>query len=566
MALVKFKKSKYHGIVVELATGTIGLFAVLISGYGLWGNQLIGSDFGVSKLSLAIGAVILLMVALRQQVIELFSETVATGASLLISSLVIILLATSTPLHTALYGLILALLCGMLLAEYASFLDSALILSAVWFVLELKLTPAFSLNITQLIVLLLVQLAAMFVGWQLLKSEEKANRSSRNTILNDKLDEEKNKANILIEAISDCVVVTDTSAVVQIINKAAQETFGWLGDDAISISSELVIPLFDEKGNPIPRESNPINQVMRSGEAIKRDLSVQTKNKRIVTMSASIAPIKTHGNKVNGTIVVMRDVSIEREQEQRRAEFVSTASHEMRTPVAAIEGYLALAMNPKLSNIDEKAKSYIVKARASTKRLGELFQDLLTASKSEDGRLVSHPTVVNTDLFLEKIIEEEKFTAEEKNLDILMTYGGKAKTAVAPVYLIHVDENRMAEVVTNLINNAIKFTEKGGVTVDLSGDEKTVQIVVRDSGLGIPEEDIRHLFEKFYRVDSSATRTIGGTGLGLFISRQIIELYNGRIWVESKPGEGSSFFIRLPRLSTKDADQLKTQQPDDSGL
>jgi signal transduction histidine kinase len=157
----------------------------------------------------------------------------------------------------------------------------------------------------------------------------------------------------------------------------------------------------------------------------------------------------------------MRDVSIEREQEQRRAEFVSTASHEMRTPVAAIEGYLALAMNPKISIIDDKAKSYIVKARASTKRLGELFQDLLTASKSEDGRLVSHPIVINTDQFLSKIIEEEKFGAQEKNLDILMTHGGKAKIAVAPVYLIHVDENRMAEVVTNLINNAIKFTEKG---------------------------------------------------------------------------------------------------------
>jgi signal transduction histidine kinase len=95
------------------------------------------------------------------------------------------------------------------------------------------------------------------------------------------------------------------------------------------------------------------------------------------------------------------------------------------------------------------------------------------------------------------------------------------------------------------------------VIVDLSGDEKTVQIVVRDSGLGIPEEDIRHLFEKFYRVDSSATRTIGGTGLGLFISRQIVELYNGRIWVESKPGEGSSFFIQLPRLSTKDAETMR---------
>jgi hypothetical protein len=111
----------------------------------------------------------------------------------------------------------------------------------------------------------------MFVGWQLLQSEEKASTSSKNTILNNKLDEEKNKANILIEAISDCVVVTDTERRnTRSLTKLPSKLLVGLASDAISISSELVIPLFDEKGNPIPRESNPINQVMLSGEAIKK--------------------------------------------------------------------------------------------------------------------------------------------------------------------------------------------------------------------------------------------------------------------------------------------------------
>ena len=109
--------------------------------------------------------------------------------------------------------------------------------------------------------------------------------------------------------------------------------------------------------------------------------------------------------------------------------------------------------------------------------------------------------------------------------------------------------------VTNLVDNAIKYTNEGAITFGLSGDNQVAQIYVKDSGVGIPAEDIPHLFQKFYRVDNSATRTIGGTGLGLFICRKIVELYQGKIWVESQLGKGSTFFINLPRLSTEQANQ-----------
>jgi two-component system sensor histidine kinase VicK len=135
--------------------------------------------------------------------------------------------------------------------------------------------------------------------------------------------------------------------------------------------------------------------------------------------------------------------------------------------------------------------------------------------------------------------------------------GGKV---IKPLYYVYADTHRIQEVLTNLINNAIKYTPEGGVTVTLTGDANVVQVQVADTGPGIPSEDLPHLFQKFYRVDNSMTRTIGGTGLGLFICRKIIELYNGRIWIESQLGKGSIFFINLPRLSSAQALEMQQKQ------
>jgi signal transduction histidine kinase len=131
---------------------------------------------------------------------------------------------------------------------------------------------------------------------------------------------------------------------------------------------------------------------------------------------------------------------------------------------------------------------------------------------------------------------------------------------VKPIYYALVDPDRLREVVTNLFDNAVKYTDQGKVLIGLTGDGKVVQFYVKDTGPGIPADDIPHLFQKFYRVDNSATRTIGGTGLGLFICRKIVELYNGRIWVESELGKGSSFFINFPRLTTEQATELQASK------
>jgi signal transduction histidine kinase len=151
-----------------------------------------------------------------------------------------------------------------------------------------------------------------------------------------------------------------------------------------------------------------------------------------------------------------------------------------------------------------------------------------------------------------------------QTIDATAREGGER--VLAPLYFVLADPDRLREVITNLFDNAVKYTEQGKVTLGLTGNDQVVQLYVRDTGPGIAPEDVSHLFQKFYRVDNSATRTIGGTGLGLFICRKIVELYQGRIWAESELGKGTTFFINLPRLSSQKAEELKAAEAHSSAL
>jgi signal transduction histidine kinase len=173
--------------------------------------------------------------------------------------------------------------------------------------------------------------------------------------------------------------------------------------------------------------------------------------------------------------------------------------------------------------------------------------------------------------FLEKLTSDLKLVADKSGLGVeFRTSSDKSIVAtsdavggervIRPLYYVKADADRLREVITNLFDNAVKYTDKGKITLGITGNGQVVQGYVRDTGPGIPAEDLPHLFQKFYRVDNSATRTIGGTGLGLFICRKIIELYSGQIWAESKLGEGSTFYFNLPRLDNQKAAKLQAAE------
>lgn len=385
------------------------------------------------------------------------------------------------------------------------------------------------------------------------------------------LNDSRQRFEVIINNIEDGVVLIDHEGTIQSFNPAASKISGWPIDEATGINIGQVMKLTNAKGEIIKDSANPFTEIFKTGQTFNDDDSVLlNKDKKPIPISLSVTALLDDAKQVTAAIVVFRNVSEKRASDQQRADFISTASHEMRTPVAAIEGYLSLALNEKVSTIDSRARDYLEKAHSSTQHLGQLFQDLLTSAKAEDGRLTSHPTAVELGIFLEQLTNDLRFVAEKKGLHVSFAFGTESTInashndsnlkVVKPLYYVFVDGDRLREVITNLFDNAVKYTESGTVTVGLTGDAQVAQISVKDTGPGIPVDDLPHLFQKFYRVDNSATRVIGGTGLGLFISRKIVELYNGRIWAESEVGKGSSFYINLPRLTPEKANELMVSE------
>jgi PAS domain S-box-containing protein len=397
--------------------------------------------------------------------------------------------------------------------------------------------------------------------------------SADTTRLPANLRDDSQKFKVILDSIEDGVILVDNQHVIQLINPGAGRICGWTPEEATGLDVTSAIKLANEKGEAIPEKDNPFFQVFTAGENIRgKDMFLLTRDKKQTPISLNISPLLDSDKQVTAAVAVFNDVSTERAEEQQRGDFISTASHEMRTPVAAIEGYLALVLNDKVATIDSRARGYVEKAHASTQHLGKLFQDLLTSAKAEDGRLTSHPMVVEVGEFIEKLTGDLRLVAEKKGLfvdfiassnatrNINATKEAGSERVIRPLYYATVDPDRLREVITNLFDNAVKYTPEGKISIGITGNEQVVQCYVKDTGPGIPADDLPHLFQKFYRVDNSATRTVGGTGLGLFICRKIIELYGGRIWAESELGKGSSFYINLPRLTAQKAAELQTAE------
>lgn len=374
--------------------------------------------------------------------------------------------------------------------------------------------------------------------------------------LENKLSAVEGKSDVVINAINDGVLAISKDGNIELINPSAQQIIGWEQGDALGLNWKSVLKLVASDGKEVDELENPISQSLSKNQPAHSDkFFLLTSSEKRILVSVVSSPVGTDGE---GVIVVFRDITKEKAEEREQAEFISTASHEMRTPVASIEGYLGLALNPATANIDEKARDFITKAHESAQHLGRLFQDLLDISKVEDGRMKNNPKIININEFLKEIFEGLAPKANEKQLNYIfapdMIDEGKEKS-LQPIFYANIDPDHFREVTSNLIENAIKYTPSGDVTVDITGNDKQISISVKDSGIGIPAEDIPHLFQKFYRVDNSDTREIGGTGLGLYLSRRLAETMSGNLRVESKYKEGSTFYLEIPRVSSAEATQ-----------
>ena len=361
-------------------------------------------------------------------------------------------------------------------------------------------------------------------------------------------------AEIALDSIHDGVIMTDKNGVIRYMNPAAAKMINTTSHQAVGLDYGLIVKLESKEGRELTDSDNPLTQAMNSGQPLESTpfaLIIQQSNQRLpIAISMQVS-----NDASNSRIITFRDITKELEEEGEQTEFISTASHEMRTPVATIDGYLSLCLNPQTATIDDRARNYLTSAEKASKHLGKLFQDLLDITKLDDGHIKPHFEPVEM-ISLVKSISDD-YTERARQAKLTYTFGSSEPVSFAnnrrmeQVVYGYIDVSFLTEIMSNLIENAIKYTPAGGsIYINVRGDGDRILINVTDTGMGISAEDLTHIFQKFYRVDNSDTRTIGGTGLGLYLVKQRAEALGGKVWAESAFGEGSTFYVSLPRITS----------------
>ena len=344
---------------------------------------------------------------------------------------------------------------------------------------------------------------------------------------------ENSQYNTVQNYMADGVLITDNEGNVRLINPAASKLFNLSEKSALAHSFAEVVrhhQLID-LWQQCQKEGNEVTAAVEIG----RELFLQV----------IITPFEEGW--ATGYLVILQDLTTVRHLQTVRRDFVSNISHELRTPLASLRVIIETLQDSALDDM-ETAVRFLDRAAGEVDVLTQMVEELLELSRIESGQVpLRLQAVTVTDLLL-KPLDRLKPQAERGHLELILDLPAALPEVLA-------DADRIHQVVTNLLHNAIKFTPEGGkitLKANYNTEKGEVEISVRDTGVGIPQEDVGRIFERFYKSDRARTRSRGGTGLGLAISRHIVEVHNGRIWVKSKEQKGSTFYFTLPVTTLAD--------------
>jgi signal transduction histidine kinase len=241
-----------------------------------------------------------------------------------------------------------------------------------------------------------------------------------------------------------------------------------------------------------------------------------------------------------GTLVILHDVSREKLVERLKTEFVSIAAHQLRTPLSAIKWTLKMLLDGDLGEINEEQREFLLKTYKSNERMIALINSLLSVTRIEEGRFLYNPGLNKLDELVESVLESLTTEAKRKQINLIFK-----KQKDLPKLFMDIEKMRLT--IYNLIDNAIRYTLPGGkIEVELSKKGKRVEFMVKDSGIGIPGAQQKRIFSKFFRGLNALRLETEGSGLGLFITKNIIESHGGEIWFESEENNGTTFYFALP--------------------
>jgi len=370
-------------------------------------------------------------------------------------------------------------------------------------------------------------------------------------------EEEKNKTvtekardDAILENIGDGLIATDKKGVIILINTSAQNLLGWNSQEVVGKSFGETIPIVYEDNNPIPSEKHPITIALTQGQRIMTSaLSKDTlyyikkdKSKFAVIMTATPVLIN---NEIVGSISIFRDATNEKQIDRMKTEFISLASHQLRTPLSAIRWFSEMLMGGDAGKLNNEQLDFAQNIYDSSVRMIDLVNSLLNISRIESGRIIVDPKPTNLRELVESIGKELKLKLTEREQTLVISVHNDLP-------LINIDPKLIRQVYLNLLTNAIKYTPKGGeISVFISKKDTEVISQVTDNGYGIPKEEQHKMFQKFFRATNIVKVETDGTGLGLYLIKAIVASSQGKIWFESEVGKGTTFWFTLPLAGMK---------------
>lgn len=349
--------------------------------------------------------------------------------------------------------------------------------------------------------------------------------------------EQEQRLRALIDHMLDGVVTIDEAGYVENFNPAAEAIFGYAAREVVGHNVSMLMPEPYRSAHDVYLQHYRDSGVGRIIGTV-REVQGQRKDGSVFPMELAVSRMDAPGSP--RFLGVVRDISRLKEVERMKDEFVSSVSHELRTPVTSIRGALGLIAGGQAGEIPEQARSLVAIAHDNSERLVRLVNDILDMQKMDLGRITMEIARQEVLPVLEEAVGSMQGYASEFGVDV-------ALVRTVPGVRARVDAGRLQQVMSNLLSNAVKFSPRDSrVEVSMERQGQLLRIEVRDHGEGIPYAAQAGIFGKFYQVTDNGPRRQGGTGLGLYISRGIVERFGGQIGFASTPGEGSRFYVELP--------------------
>ncbi|MCX6796801.1 MAG: ATP-binding protein, partial [Candidatus Falkowbacteria bacterium] len=374
---------------------------------------------------------------------------------------------------------------------------------------------------------------------------ENANIAARNVLEDLQAEKEaltmaKAKDEALLASIGEGVVAVDESERIIAVSKATEKMLGWRFDEIKGKNLSDIIPIINEQGEFIPKEKRPMHLALSTSKIITTTTCFYVrKDGTRFPVAIAVAPIILEG-KIIGAIDNFRDITKEKEIDKAKTEFVSLASHQLRTPLTSIKWYSDMLLEGDAGDLNPKQKKFVGKLYQGNERMVDLVRNLLNVSRIELGVLAVNPRPIDIGELFKEVIKEQAFAVQEKKHKVVVEIPeGLPK--------ISTDSTLARMIWQNLFSNAIEYTPpKGKITCTAEKKDKEIIIAIKDTGIGIPQKQQNQVFQKLFRGNNAVREHSEGNGLGLYITKAMVEALSGKIWFKSKEGEGTTFYVSLP--------------------